>query len=275
MPKALKLGYGSPITTVPSRKVQEYVSAIGSKLAQSSTQMQPHSSKTKLRFRFYVVQSSEALRQKKFATVNGTLPYNISDYGKGQYVYHKSTYYPLAEDNTIALQSGTVLVPDTVLARLNNKAQLAALLADSIASILQNNVLETALLVEGTGPNAINLRFAEALRINQQVLRLGIRLMYQAGYDIRELPFAWTVAQGNLAQNPVIDTWHADRKIPWYASYAFLCISERYPNADYSKLQRGEKEYSQFLQDLYQADPTLKKKLPENGNQKSRSIASP
>ena len=82
--------------------------------------------------------------------------------------------------------------------------------------------------------------------------------MYLAGYDIREAPFAWAVAQGKPVNNPVINSKDPDKKIPWYAAYAFDYISQYYKDVDYSKLKRGRAEYQQFLQELYKADPTLK-----------------
>jgi hypothetical protein len=261
VPKTLQLGYGDPIITIPSPEIQEYVSEIGNTLVESSASMHPGSPITHLQFRFYVVRSSEALIQRKFATVNGILPYNISSYGRNLYIYKKSTYYFSAVQNVIALPDGIILVPDTVLARLCNEAQLAALLADSIASIKQNKVLDTSLLVEGTGPYAMTNRFREALRINQQVLQLGMHIMYGSGYDIRELPFAWAVARGQPINNPVIDTWHADRKIPWYASYAFLYMSIHYQDVDFSKLKRGKNGYKRFLLELYSVDPGLEQRL--------------
>jgi len=81
--------------------------------------------------------------------------------------------------------------------------------------------------------------------------------MYLAGYDIREAPYAWAVAQGKPVNNPVIDSKHPDKEIPWYAAYAFNYISHYYSDVDYSKLKRGEREYQQFLQELYKADPSL------------------
>ena len=88
-------------------------------------------------------------------------------------------------------------------------------------------------------------------------MRLGIRQMYLAGYDIREAPYAWAIAQGKTVQNPIINSKHPDKEIPWYAAYAFNYISQYYSDVDYSKLKRGEKEYQQFLQELYKADPSL------------------
>ena len=92
---------------------------------------------------------------------------------------------------------------------------------------------------------------------NQQLLRIGIRQMYLTGYDIREAPFAWAVAQGKAVANPVINSKHPDKEIPWYAAYAFNYISQYYKDVDYSKLKRGRAEYQQFLKELYKADPSL------------------
>ena len=79
--------------------------------------------------------------------------------------------------------------------------------------------------------------------------------MYLAGYDIREAPFAWVVAQGKPVPNPIIDSKEPDKEIPWYAAYAFDYISKYYSDVDYSKLKRGEAEYAQFLEELRKADP--------------------
>ena len=76
-----------------------------------------------------------------------------------------------------------------------------------------------------------------------------------AGYDIREAPFAWAVAQGMSVNNPVINSKDPDKEIPWYAAYAFNYISQYYKDVDYSKLKRGRKEYQQFLEELRKADP--------------------
>ena len=81
--------------------------------------------------------------------------------------------------------------------------------------------------------------------------------MYLTGYDIREAPFAWAVAQGKAVANPVINSKHPDKEIPWYAAYAFNYISQYYKDVDYSKLKRGDAEYQRFLRELRKADPGL------------------
>jgi hypothetical protein len=86
-------------------------------------------------------------------------------------------------------------------------------------------------------------------------MRLGIRDMYLAGYDIREAPFAWIDERGQQVSNPVINASNPDDRFAWYSAYAFTCIRRYYPNVDYSKLKRGDAEYAAFLQELRKADP--------------------
>ncbi len=101
------------------------------------------------------------------------------------------------------------------------------------------------------------------LRISEETLRLGIPQMYLAGYDIREAPYAWAVAQGKPVNNPVINSKDPDKEIPWYAAYAFNYISQYYKDVDYSKLKRGRREYqSSFCRSC--AKPT-RRRLRDKG----------
>ena len=255
IPRVISVGYGEPLSIIQSQPVQEFVYELGMKLLQQCQPELARYGKSKTAFRFYVVEPSQALSMKKFATVDGALPYNFSGWGRGEYTYKKSDFYDLATDNTIAMQNGLILIPDQVLSRLHNQAQLSALLSYSIASVLQDNILKSAIAVEGTSQYDKLHRFDEMLQINQQVLRAGIRQMCLAGYDVREAPFAWAVAQGKPVSNPVINSKHPDKEIPWYAAYAFNYISQYYKDVDYSKLKRGRAEYQQFLGELRRADP--------------------
>ena len=88
-----------------------------------------------------------------------------------------------------------------------------------------------------------------------QALRIGIRQLYLAGYDVREAPFAWLVASGKPVPNPIIGTGDPGSVVPWYTAYAFDYISRYYSDVDYGKLKRGEKEYAAFLDELRKADP--------------------
>ena len=274
IPRVISVGYGEPLALIQSQPVQEFVYELGMKLLQQCPPELACSGKTRTIFRFYVVKSSQALSMNKLATVDGALPYNFSGWGRSEYTYRKSNFYDLAIDNAIAVQNGLILIPDQVLSRLHNQAQLSALLSYSITSVLQDNILKSAIAVEGDSQYVELHRFDEMLQINQQVLCMGIRQMYLAGYDIREAPFAWAVAQGKPVNNPVINSKHPDKEIPWYAAYAFNYISQYYKDVDYSKLKRGRKEYQQFLQELRKADPEAFASQKANSNQAAKNQTS-
>ena len=71
------------------------------------------------------------------------------------------------------------------------------------------------------------------------------------------------VAQGKPINNPLIDSKHPDKEIPWYAAYAFDYLSQYYQDVDYSKLKRGDAEYQQFLGELRKADPEAFEDAPK------------
>lgn len=71
------------------------------------------------------------------------------------------------------------------------------------------------------------------------------------------------VAQGKPINNPLIDSKHPDKEIPWYAAYAFDYLSQYYQDVDYSKLKHGDAEYQQFLGELRKADPEAFEDAPK------------
>ena len=140
---------------------------------------------------------------------------------------------------------------------MHNRAQLAMLLSAAIVAVIQKQDFNNAPPYFHFGPYMFaNVNYIWQIK---QEIRLGIRQMYLAGYDIREAPYAWANSPSDLDRNPTV----ALRGLPdqfsifWYAAYAFNYISQYYADVDYSKLKRGEKEYQQFLQELYKADPSL------------------
>ncbi len=250
----IQCGYGKGISIVPSETLQARITELGMQLIPRYLTLLPKSDKAKIQFRFYVVHSSAAVGKMRGLSINGTLPFNTSSWGANEYTYDSAALYDTSS-NIIALPDGAILIPDCVLPRLHNKAELAALLSYTIASVLQNQINNASFAIESNSRYHILHLFEEMLNINKRTLRLGIRQMYLAGYDIREAPYAWAVAQGKPVNNPVIDSMNPDKEIPWYAAYAFNYISQYYKDADYSKLKRGEAEYAQFLEELRKADP--------------------
>ncbi len=158
---------------------------------------------------------------------------------------------------------GSVLIPDTVLVRLSNEAELTALLSYSAAATDQDFIGHLFRVQDFKG-NVWSLSYKASGRqnsdetghfisnVNEAQLRLGIRQMYLAGYDIRYAPFVWSVEQGKRIKGSVDEP---NKHMPWYATYAFNAIDQLYPNVDYSKLKRGEREYQAFKDELRRVDP--------------------
>ena len=236
----IKFNHLKVIQILPNQAVQDLVSNLGMELIPPYQKKLSEADESKIHFRFYVVQSTASALYNEALMVGGL----------------RGLKAPNFQDVVVAMPNGIILVPDSTLANLYNKAQLSAILSYAITAVLQKHAYITYNSPLPTdGASYLQGRFA-ILR-SEQALRIGIRQMYLAGYDIREAPFAWAVAQGKPVNNPIINSKHPDKEIPWYAAYAFNYISHYYKDVDYSKLKRGEKEYQQFLQELYKADPSL------------------
>ncbi|MGH9590137.1 MAG: hypothetical protein ACRD25_07060 [Terracidiphilus sp.] len=114
--------------------------------------------------------------------------------------------------DALALSSGVILVPKQVVARMQNDAQLAAVLADNIASVLERQSYRhlpaarrmtageyatdaAAWLVPGLGLAAPALFYgtgkAMLTKAEDQRGRVALGLIYDAGYDIDQAPMAW------------------------------------------------------------------------------------
>jgi hypothetical protein len=234
------LRHGPTLTILPDRTIQEWVSNLGMGIVPRYQRGLPDTDATKIHFRFYVVKSFGSALNGYLRIIDGVA---LRKY----------------DDVLVAMPNGIVLIPDSALEKLNNKAELAAILEYAISSILQKQAYVIYPFAfsywPGSGSNVGDQE--PGVWQSEQQLRIGIRQMYLAGYDIREAPFAWAVAQDKPVNNPIINSKHPNKDIPWYAAYAFNYISQYYKDVDYSKLKRGEKEYQAFLKELYKADPSL------------------
>ena len=246
------------LTILPDRIVQDWVSNLGITLVPSYQKSLPDSDATKIHFRFYVVKSFGSKLDRYQKIIDGVA---LRSY----------------DDVLVSMPNGIILIPDTILTNLKYTAQLVAILDYSISSVVQKqSFISSPLFMDQEGYAATDYNFG--FFQSEQQLRIGIRQMYLAGYDIREAPFAWAVAQGKPVQNPIINSKHPDQEIPWYAAYAFNYISHYYSDVDYSKLKRGEREYQQFLQELYKADPSLPRpqtQLEPQASTQPRAAAQP
>lgn len=275
IPGTIKYGKATPIAIIPDQKVQELVSRLGTELIPPFWKAAQRAKSGKISFRFYVVRSFPARLGSYYVETTGFMPrYELLLWNRqSQFYYRKPAPGSIASE-VIASPDGTILVPDGVLRTLQDQAQLAALLSYAITSVIQAQgfhgspaYLVPNSLERASGIDDIRISAMVGLWQNEQALRIGIRQMYLAGYDIREAPFAWTVAEGHPIDNPLMDAKHPDDEIPGYAAYAFNYISQYYKNVDYSKLKRGRAEYQQFLKELYKADPTLKQPMAQASKQ--------
>ena len=275
--------FAQTIEIIPDQATQNSVSELGRDLVPQYQKDLPSADPTKIDFRFYVVRPFIAQPKTMLVDTDGLLPtYKRGPLGLGLRVIHgfNSPTANTTVEDVVALPNGLILIPDTALARLRDKAQLAALLSCAISSVLQKQAYMalpiTVSRFTTLGRPLGNPDFAPAIQVfaiwqNEQVLRLGIRSMQQAGYDIREAPFAWSVARGEPLNNPVVASSASELKkgkqaVPWYASYAMNILSRDYAAADYSKLKTGEAEYAKLRDELYKAAPDLRR-LPASKKQ--------
>lgn len=258
-PHRLRYPNEDPINVVCDARVNSYVENVFSSLLKPSA-ITPDAPIVKQEMpSFYVVKPFEVRHSYDFEAIDGSaaicgLPDTPCTYKRppAHSIVHQIVYAP----------DGTVLIPDTALAHLKNEAEFAALLSYSLAATDQQLVerLFRAQHFMGGRWSSSGHRNGYWIwqfiwSLNEQVLRLGIRQMYLAGYDIRCAPFAWAVEQGkNIKGSLIVPDY---RHMPPFPAYAFRYISQLYPNVDYSKLKRGRAEYQQFLQELYKADPSL------------------
>ncbi len=241
---------GKSLKILPNRAVQEFVSDLGWSLVPEYQRRLTEKDPTKIEFRFYVVQGMKPRLRDEMSKADAmTL------------TWHKNLARGVA-----ALPDGMILIPDYMLVEIGSEAQLATLLSCAITSVVQKQGFVTRQSGLSADKDAGSLAMGSDVPMtpaglifylfrNEQALRIGIRQMYLAGYDIREAPFAWAAAAGKTAANPLPGTDNIASEIPWYTAYAFDYISRFYSWVDFSKLKRGEREYTQFLDELRKTDP--------------------
>ncbi|HEV2322592.1 MAG TPA: DUF5666 domain-containing protein [Terracidiphilus sp.] len=189
-------------------QMQARVHNIGEKLIPAWQRALPDSDPAKIHFRFQVI------RIKKF-------------------------YAPLA------LASGVILVPQQVVSRMQNDAQLAAVLADNIATVLERQDYRflpekraknagawaadaAGIFVPGAGLLAPALCYgggaAMDIKAEDQSGRVALGLLHDAGYDIDQAPMAWWLLSS--------DTPEPISKIPppHRAAYLYRILGECWNN---------------------------------------------
>jgi hypothetical protein len=251
--------YPWTLSILPDKEVQDYVSRVGESLVPLYQRELPASDPTKVNFRFYVVEKPSKLKE------------TLSD--------------------ACSTPGGVIYIPDNVLAVLDNEAQLAALLSNSIATVLekhayihrdrakaQNGIAWASAftglygLPANVGNSAASSRFN--LQMNEQASRIGLRYLLREGYDLREDPFAWTVAANENADNPLpirgdpVAVVHGvmDVGLSALAHSVMDDVYLDYASTDYSHLKINRDAYQQMLRELRAAAP----KLPKSKNYPER-----
>ena len=255
-PHELRYPNEGPINVVCDAKVNSYVESVFSALLKPAA-ITPDAPIAKQETpSFYVVESFEVRHNYDFEAIDGSA-FRCGIQGTPCTYQHPHAHSMVHK--IVFAPDGTVLIADTALAHLKNEVEFAALLSYSLAATdqqLVQRLFRAQHFMGGrwssSGPRNGYWIWQLIRLLNEQVLRLGMRQMYMAGYDIRYAPFAWSVEQGKRIRGPADAP---NKHMPWYATYAFNAIDQLYPNVDYSKLKRGEAEYRQFLQELRKADP--------------------
>ena len=139
----------------------------------------------------------------------------------------------------ITLPDGTVLVPYKGVQRMQNDAQLAALVADALATVLEKQKLrmEVALRcinadelateaayfavagLPGIAAWTIEERAALRREMNQSG-RVSLDLMHDAGYDISQAPLAWWIVAAGA--KPISETQPPATAVELYRTLAAL-----------------------------------------------------
>jgi hypothetical protein len=152
--------------------------------------------------------------------------------------------------DAVALPSGIILISPEVVERLQNDSQLAAVLADSIASILEEQPYRNYTLARNL--NAVGLAAQGVLILNPiaglaglgviglghvakvdaetilrsmlQSGRVSLGLMSDAGYEINQAPIAWWLL-GKEKAAPI-----SEIPIPLRATYSYKMLGECWNN---------------------------------------------
>ncbi len=256
-PHQLRYPNEGSIDVVCDAKVNSYIENVFSSLVRPSAITGEVPTTSRKSPAFYVVRPFQAKHNYDFEAIDGYSGY----YDLSFLSWYRNPHANSLVQEMVYSPDGAVLIPDIALSHLKNESQFASLLSYSLAAENQNLIGRlfrvqrfkvSRLSRKSNGGNNLLYMVAFITELNKQVLRLGIRRMYLAGYDIRYAPYVWAVEQGKRIKGP-IDVPH--KHMPWYATYAFNAINQLYPNVDYSKLKRGRREYQQFLQELRKADP--------------------
>jgi len=194
VPGIVEIGSKDKYFIRPDKAMQERVKQVGLRLIPEFQREMPESNPGKLHFQFWVIDSKNSF--------------------------------------TMSSSNGLVMIPESLVSRFKNDAQLAAALSFSIAQIVQEqefryrdrrelqrilgwtsiagSFLSPAASLAGLVNSGTLARF---LRLqNEQAVRVGMDYMRRAGFDIRETGPAWAATR-----NKPIDAGDAQVALGRYA----------------------------------------------------------
>jgi hypothetical protein len=138
--------------------------------------------------------------------------------------------------DAFALSSGIILVPHQVVERTQNDSQLAAVLADGIARVLERQEYRMEGKVKAGYTSMLAIPFSPyagiggsvAMEIQKKAMeqrsRVSLFLLHDAGYDIAQAPMAWwRLAAGNPEPISGIDL---SEPVPERAAYLYCILGE-------------------------------------------------
>lgn len=224
--------------TVPNAQVQAYVTAIGNSLIPQWQRNLPATDPAKIHFHFYVVER------------NRRLGYIASN------------------------DAGTVIIPTNVLLKLQNKAQLAALLSADVAVAITQHYFRTrierrtasgAILASELAMDTVvpfgglipmfagGTAYDRAAYIPQveSHYRIGLRYLARAHYDVYQAPIA---IQRVSEHHPNRD--HSTHE-PTGAQYIEKLLAIFYPTYDSAHAQTAAKSYAKFLTQVRAGAPKI------------------
>jgi len=181
-------------------EMQAHIDEIGNKLIPDFQRNLPDSDPTKIHFRFQLIDTNWFLE-------------------------------------AFALPSGIILVPHQVVERTQNDSQLAAVLADSIAAVVEKELYRLlpasrtaqalfygGMAVPFAGPaisvGGLVIAHQTAAEAQHQCERVSLGLLHDAGYDIDQAPQAWWLLSSRKPK-PI-----AEIGLPARAAYLYRILGE-------------------------------------------------
>ena len=143
--------------------------------------------------------------------------------------------------DAVSLPSGVILVPHQVVEKMQNDAQLATVLADNIASVLEKQLLRAlpgrkkregaqlasdaaGIFVPGLGLAVLAANAAvtadQKRHFEDESGRVSLYLLHDAGYDVFEAPLAWLRLELLLAPDGA--------RLPHRAEYLYKMLGEEW-----------------------------------------------